>query len=513
VTEFASPPLTETGWRVLTCAREEAVRLRAATVDTPHLLVALAQLDDGPVRRAFDAMGVGAKEIARHAEDVATPAEGSVPRPLPMSAHATAAMEGALKASKLMHADRVDAEHVLLGVLRTGGHAGDVLERAGVPLAQARVRALDALEVPPEARGELGGPVPKTAEADELRRAVEEARAEVRRSEVASSSPRPFPAHELTLAQAPFVALGRDKEVDKMREVFARGDRSSLFIIAPPGAGKRAVVRACASRLVQEAGTGYPRQQVYLFEPALAREAAPPIFMGEGAVVGRWLAEVLARAETGIFAFSQFVSDEWVYDDFLEFVVPACLRRWAVCVFLVTLDERRQLARRHPELTNVTFEIELPPLDARHAQELVTREAKAWPKSDRISIAETAAEAVVNLARKFLPSHAMPGAALEVLSRTRARVQREYAPRLPDFEKSIDALQRRVKEAVERGSFDEAASLRRERDAQLREYDGRLEKLQGERGTIIIGTGEIVKTVAEMTGKPEEEVRAGGVWT
>ncbi|MBI2932504.1 MAG: hypothetical protein HYY16_12705, partial [Planctomycetes bacterium] len=78
--------------------------------------------------------------------------------------------------------------------------------------------------------------------------------------------------------------------------------------------------------------------------------------------------------------------------------------------------------------------------------------------------------------------------------------------------KSIDAVQRKIKEAAERGAFDEAASLRRERDERLREYDERLEKLQAERGVIVIGTGEIVKAVAEMTGKSEEEIRAGGVW-
>jgi len=510
VTAFAAHRLTETGWRVLESAREEAVRLRAAAVDTQHLLAALARLEDEPVRRAFESMGLAPAEIAKHVEAVSAPAEGSVPRPLPFSAQASASMEGAARASQLMQADRVDAEHVLIGILRVGGRAGEALERAGLPVAEARARALQALRVPEEARPELGGPKRTSESEEELRRAIDEAREEAHRGE--APPPRPFPAQELTLRAGAFAAAGRDRELAKMEEVLARGDRSSLFLIGPRGCGRRALVRAYASRLVQQAGPGYPRQQVHLFEPALAREIAPPIFMGEGAVVGRWLAEVLARAETGIFAFSQFVSDEWVYDDFVEFVVPACLRRWAVCVFLVTLDERRQLARRHPELTNVTLEMELGPLSPEHAREAAARCAKAWPKAERITVAGTAVEAVVNLAERFVADAALPGSAIDALERTRARVRRDHAPRLPDFEKSIDAVQKRIKEAVERGAFEEAAGLRRERDGLLREYDGRLERLQEERGTVVIGTGEIVKTIAEMTKKTEDEIRAAGVW-
>ncbi len=509
--EFSSHQLTDTGWRVLTCAREEAVRLHAGAVDTDHILAALATLDNEPVKRAFAALGVGSAEIVRHLEALAKPHVGEVPRPLPFSAKASQALELATAAARMMDADRVDAEHLLLGVLKENtGRAAQVMEAAGVGVSPARDRVLDALRVPSEARAELGAPKPQESDATEsLRRSIVEAREEARRG---AAAPLAFPARELTASRDPFDAIGRTRELKKMEEVLLRGDRASLFLIGPQGCGRRSLVRAFAAELARQAGDGFPRQHVYLFEPQIAREAAPPIFMGEGGVVGRWIAEVLARAEASIFAFSGFVSDEWVYDDFVEFIIPAVLRRWVVGVFLVTLEERRELARRHPGLTNVTLEMELGPIDAGAVREIVAKQARAWPKVERLSLAETAAEAAVNLASKFVTSSALPGSAIDILERTRSRVLQEHAPHLPDIEQSIDGLQRGIKEAAERGAFERAASLRRERDAVLAEYDSRLEKLLAERGTLVVGTGEIVKTVAQMSGKSEEDVRAAGVW-
>jgi chemotaxis protein methyltransferase CheR len=65
--------------------------------------------------------------------------------------------------------------------------------------------------------------------------------------------------------------------------------------------------------------------------------------------------QALARAETWVFAFSQFVSDEWVYDDFLEFMVPACLRR------LKTSDPREALRKitAQPALAGEVIEVVL----------------------------------------------------------------------------------------------------------------------------------------------------------
>jgi ATP-dependent Clp protease ATP-binding subunit ClpA len=496
--------LTEAAENALAVAREEAARLKAGAVGTEHLLLALGQ------GALLAALGVAREALEKAVDGAATPHDGPRPRPLPMSANANQALEAAGRAAQMLGADEIDAEHVLLGLLKVGGRAGEALAAAGMPLAEARLRTMEALKVPTEARVELGAPRPTASKAaEELYRSVEEARKERTRP----AGTRPLPARDLSAPAEvqPGPLVGRAKELAKLAETVDRPDRPSLFVIGAPGSGRKALVHALARQLLSQAGAGFPRRQVLLFEPALAREVAPPVGGGEGAVVGRWLAEVLARSDAGLFAFSNFVSDEWVYDDFVEFVAPACERRWAQCVFLVTLEERRAIARRFPGLTNVTFELELQPLTREETTEIALARVKSWPKSERVSMANTAAEAGVTLASKFLPG-ALPGAALEVLERTRERVRRDYAPRVPEMEGSIDDLQRRLKEAVESGRTEEAVRLRRERDSILRSYDEKVEALWEERGTIIVGTGEIVKTVAEMAGKSEDEVRHAGAW-
>ncbi len=501
---------TEAATNALAAAREVAARLRAPAVGTEHLLLAVANSADEAVRRGVDAIGVAREAIEKGVEAVSPKHEGPMPRPLPLSAHVNQVMEAATKAASMLGADEIAEEHLLLGLLKVGGRAGEAMETAGMSLGEARLRVLEALRVPSEARFELGAPRPaESRAAEELYKSVAEARAEVK----SAPGSRMLPARDLSapaeLLPGPWVA--RTKELAKLAETVDRTERPSLFVVGPAGVGKRSLVHAYAKLLLSQAGSGFPRRRVHLFEPGLAREAAPPVFSGEGTVVGRWLAELLARAEGGLFAFSNFVSDEWIYDDFIAFVVPACERRWAQCLFLVTLDERRAIARRFPALTNVTFELDLLPLTKQETVEIAVSRSRSWPKAERVTMASTAAEAGVTLAEKFLPG-ALPGSALDVLERTRERVRRDYAPRVPDMEGSIDELQRQIKAATEAGRAEEAARLRRERDSVLRAYDEKVERLQEERGTIVIGTGEIVKTVADLAGKSEEEVRHAGAW-
>lgn len=510
---MTSLPFTPATWGLLHSAREEAVRLGAEAVGARHLLPGLFRVDDDTVRRAVAALGAPEDAIGRAVAETTTPANGPAPRPLPLAADAEAALEAAQSVARAMGADAVDAEHALLGLLKAGRGALQALEKAGVAVDAARGRVLDALRIPPALRVELGTPAPRSSEAaDALARSIEEAREDREAEE--DLVLEALPAKELTRGALPegFELVGRDRTLDKFAELLDREERTSLFLIGPPGSGRRTLIRAYARRLMQRASPGLPRRQVYLFEPSLARRAAPPVFAGEGAVVARWLSEVLARAESGVFAFSEFVADEWVYDDFIEFVVPAVERRWAECVFAVTPQERRELGRRHPPLNAVTLDVELSPLSREDARAVAAARARAWPASEAVSIADTALDAVANLAAKFVTDLALPGSALEVLDRTRRRVRGEYAPHLEEQERSIDAVQHRIREAVERGEFDAAARLRAERDRLLKDYDARLEKLQASRAEVVIGTGEVVRTVAEMTGRPEAEIRAGGVW-
>jgi ATP-dependent Clp protease ATP-binding subunit ClpC len=436
--------LTESGWALLHAAREEAVRLGAPAVGTEHLLLALSRLDDDPVRRAFAALELPPGEPGRAVDAVAAKAEGQAPRPLPLSANVTAVLEGAGRAATLLGADGIDPEHVLLSLLAAGGRAGSALEKAGRTLPEARARCLDALRIPPEARASFG-PVPAVTEAAGA-------------FEVEDLYGR-LPARELTRKPAEGLVPGvRERELDRLAELLDRDDRPSLFLVGPEGCGRRSLIRAYAERARALAYPGIARRQVHLFDPGLARKSAPPVFEGEGEVVARWFTELLAHAGAGIFVFPKFLADEWVYDDFIEFVVPAVERRWATCVFLGTMEDRLAMERGHPGLRRATLAMELGRMPRPEVRRILAARVRAWPEEERVSMAETAMDAAVGLAERFLRAPALPGSAVEVVERTR----------------------RRLRELV--------------------------------RGPVVIGTGEVVRTVAELSGKTEAEVGSGEVW-
>ena len=137
--------LTAAARRVLACAREEAAVRCQDAVRTEQ--VALALCRDASVRELLRRLRREAAELAQQLDAVAprtTPAEGCLPD-LPFAHEALKTVELAAGEARAMHAEVLDADHLLLGVLRERcGLGGRVLSRAGLtaPMVRAAVARL-----------------------------------------------------------------------------------------------------------------------------------------------------------------------------------------------------------------------------------------------------------------------------------------------------------------------------------------------------------------------------------
>ena len=127
--------------RVVGSARSEAHALGATVVGPEHLLLAILRSGDRHTSAALRTAGLGFEDVRREAA-----AGGGTP-PSPSAARHVLAR--AVQLARRDHAERVEVEHVLRGVLETmDAGSGSLLRRLRVPAK----RILGALEEAPAAK-------------------------------------------------------------------------------------------------------------------------------------------------------------------------------------------------------------------------------------------------------------------------------------------------------------------------------------------------------------------------
>jgi ATP-dependent Clp protease ATP-binding subunit ClpC len=176
---------TELARRAVVAARDVAESLGHDHIGTEHLLLGLAQtagtaseilrahgLDLGRTRdetarvveehlrtlgaragrpesaqNALAAIGIDVAEIQRRAEENFGPGALKYPR-APFSVPAKKSLQAALREARALGTEVIDTEHLLLGVLDTGGTAGRVLANLGVDRDGLRRSVLDRADAP-----------------------------------------------------------------------------------------------------------------------------------------------------------------------------------------------------------------------------------------------------------------------------------------------------------------------------------------------------------------------------
>ena len=130
------------GWevkRALRFAAWEARRLGQRQVGVEHVLLALLESDFGGVRTVLECLGVDiAKTIAQVEHDLNSDVSGAVEE-LPFTPEVEKAIAGACQETEGMEWPHVQAEHLLLGLLRDpAGAPARMLKTQGVDPEQVR---------------------------------------------------------------------------------------------------------------------------------------------------------------------------------------------------------------------------------------------------------------------------------------------------------------------------------------------------------------------------------------
>ena len=133
--------------RVLALAQDEAIRFNHNYIGVEHLLLGLIREGEGVAARALNSLGVDLSKARTSVEFLMGRGDSTTsPSEITLSPRTKKVIELAIDEARKLGHGHVGTEHLLLGIVREGGHIGaGVLESLGVTLDKVRHQVIAGL--------------------------------------------------------------------------------------------------------------------------------------------------------------------------------------------------------------------------------------------------------------------------------------------------------------------------------------------------------------------------------
>ncbi len=478
---------TERVRKVISLAREEAVRLHHDHIGTEHLLLGLVKEGEGVAAVVLTNLGISMEDLRRAVENaVSTGSETLVLGEVPLNQEARSSLNYAVDEARRMNHTYIGTEHLLLGLLREErGLACQVLQSLGVDIDLVRSETLKL----------LGGS--KTGQPQRSR----------------SKTPAlDYFSRDLTqLAKEDKLdpIIGREVEIERIIQILARRKKNNPVLIGEAGVGKTAIVEGLAQRIVTGrvpsvlknrrvlaldmaavvAGTKYrgqfeERLKSILNELQQHRDCI--IFIDElHTIVGAGAAEGAIDAS--------------------NILKPALARGEMQAIGATTLEEYRKYVERHSALERRFQKILVDPPNVSQTIDILKGLKEKYELHHNVAYTDEALEAAAYLADRYISDRFLPDKAIDVMDEAGSRVKLlrpVINPELDEIERRIEKLSAAKEDAVRRQEFEKAAELRDEQK-KLTEYLKRKRREWERKGSFPVVTEEdIAYVVSSWTQVP-----------
>ncbi len=481
------------GENVLRLAQEAAAELGHGYVGCEHILLGILR-DGGVAERALGEAGV----TERMVRDLIVRAVGrgmaTGDEELTLTPRARSAMEIAVNEANRA-GDLIDAEHILLGILRDGGNmAVRILATAGVDPRQLynNIRRLMSETPRPAANGDKtrrdGAPKEKGA-LEEFTRDLT----------------------ELARQGALDPVIGRDKEIRRTIQILSRRTKNNPVLIGEPGVGKTAIAEGLAQKIVMAdvpeelldkrvlsldlsgmvAGTKYRgefEERIKGVINEIVQDGSVILFIDElHTIVGAGGAEGAVDAA--------------------NIIKPALGRGELRVIGATTLAEYRKYVEKDAALERRFQPVTVGEPTAEESVKILKGLRARYEAHHKLTITDDAIEAAVQLSRRYINDRFLPDKAIDLMDEAASRVRmaaQAPSPELKAIEEKINALHKEKSDAVAAQDFEKAAQLRDIESDYRAQAEQERERQRtangGKRGTVT--EEDVASVVSGWTGIP-----------
>ncbi|MBX3465133.1 MAG: ATP-dependent Clp protease ATP-binding subunit [Planctomycetes bacterium] len=506
---------TDRAKKVMSFARQEAMKFNHEYIGTEHILLGLVQEGSGVAANVLKNMTVDLEKIRHEVEKIVKTGPSMVTMgQLPFTPRAKKVLELSLEeASQLSH-NYIGTEHLLLGLIRENeGIAAQVLMNLGVKLDEVREEVLEFLgasESNSDDEGESSessgsGGTPSSSGS----------------GTPASSGKSKTPAldsfgRDLTdLAREAKLdpVIGRDQEIERVIQILSRRTKNNPVLLGEAGVGKTAIVEGLAQRIVKGTVPEILRRK-RLVVLDLAMMVAGTKYRGQFEERIKAVMTEVRRAKDVMLFIDELhtlvgAGGAEGAIDASNVLKPALSRGEVQCIGATTLDEYRKYIEKDGALERRFQTVNVEPPTPEQTLEILKGLRDKYEAHHRVTYTDAAFQAAVDLSTRYITGRFLPDKAIDVIDEAGARIRIKSMtapPDLRDMDTEIARLNKEKEEAVANQDFERAADLRdqafklgKKKEEIQREWR---ERENSRESGGLVDEDVIAETVSKMTGIP-----------
>jgi ATP-dependent Clp protease ATP-binding subunit ClpC len=508
---------TDRAKKVMSFARQEAMKFNHEYIGTEHILLGLVQEGSGVAANVLKNMNIDLEKIRHEVEKIVKTGPSMVTMgQLPFTPRAKKVLELSMEeASQLSH-NYIGTEHLLLGLIRENeGIAAQVMMNLGVKLEEVREEVLEFLGASEsnqddEPESESGGSGSGGSS-----------------SGGGSSSPQQQSAKSKTPALDSFgrdltdlaregkldPVIGRDGEIERVIQILSRRTKNNPVLLGEAGVGKTAIVEGLAQRIVKgNVPEILRRKRLVVLD--LAMMVAGTKYRGQFEERIKAVMTEVRRAKDVMLFIDELhtlvgAGGAEGAIDASNVLKPALSRGEVQCIGATTLDEYRKYIEKDGALERRFQTVNVEPPTPEQTLEILKGLRDKYEAHHRVNYTDNALQAAVDLSTRYITGRFLPDKAIDVIDEAGARVRirsMTAPPDLRDMDGEITRLNKEKEEAVANQDFERAADLR-DQAFKLGKKKEEIQREWRERETSRESGGQvddevIAETVSKMTGIP-----------
>lgn len=489
---------SERSAKVFVTAQEEAKDLGHSYVGTEHLLLAILKLNDKPLSAVLEKYGLTYARVKNEVISiVGMGMRGFIMSPQ-MTPRARKVTEIAFEEARMTGNEKIDPEHLLLGILREGeGIAIHILKKLNINIQSLRKEITENIS-DDEFLEDDTQPLPSVEES------------------TISPAVRQLEGFGIDLTTQAVKGeldpvIGREDEIERVMQILVRRKKNNPVLIGEPGVGKSSIVEGLAQRIVQ-GEVPEPLKGKTIFSLDVAALVAGTKYRGEFEKRMKELLQVV-RGNKDIILFIDELhmivgagSAEGAVDA-ANILKPALARGELHCIGATTPDEYRKYIEKDAALERRFQKIYVQEPTPQMAVEILKGLKPKYESHHKVSYTDHSLEAAVYLSQRYITDHFLPDKAIDVLDEAgaRARLKLFVIPsELQLLKLKVESVKKEKEIAVSSQNYETAAELKTREQSLKEEYNEKYTAWmkEVEEKIVTVDVADIEEVVAGWTGIP-----------